>query len=261
MRDVVEVGGAVHTGIDRFDGHVVVRPVGPLSLSTALTVRTSLARHLAVAGAVLVDLSGLRLGRAAAVAVFPAALRATGGWPAARMVLFGADAEMRAALRTHHVPEWVPLAADRAAARLRLDSPPAAVTRHFDLADSPAAGSFARSVTHAACHDWRVPHLAPDAGLIAGELVMNAVEHARSSPRMTVGLRGTDMTVSVRDDDLRCPAVRPQLRCVGEPGGWGLLMVTALSTQWGVTTHDDGKTVWARLSTEAVQEEPDDLAR
>lgn len=252
MGEVVEVGGVVHTGVDRLDGHVVVRPVGPLSLSTAPLVGRSLLRLLVAGDAVLLDLSGLRLGRAPTVGVFAMALQAAGGWPAARLVLFGADALMEEALRARHVPERVPLVSDHAAARVRVESPPDVVTRHFDLTDSPVAGSFARSAAQAACHDWRVPHVASDARLIACELVMNAVEHAHSSPRMTVSLCRVDLTVSVRDDEIWCPTVRPQLRRVGEPGGWGLLMVTALATQWGVTTHDDGKTVWARLSTAAV---------
>ena len=106
---------------------------------------------------------------------------------------------------------------------------------------------LARSAAVDACRDWELPDLAPNAGLIAGELVLNAVEHARCPPQMTLTLHKTEITIGVRDD-LRCTPPRPQLRCVGQLGGWGLLMVTALATRWGVTLHDDGKTVWVDLA-------------
>jgi hypothetical protein len=122
------------------------------------------------------------------------------------------------------------------------------VHRHVSLPNFSGACVIARSAAVAACQDRELPDLAPHAGLISGELVLNALEHARCAPQMTLTLRKTGITTSIRDG-LRCIPPRPQLRCVGQSGGWGLLMVTALATRWGVTVHDDGKTVWVTLAS------------
>jgi hypothetical protein len=244
---VVEVGGTVQVEPQHVGDHTVVALSGPLSLSTAPRVGNALAKLLACGRPVLVDVGGLELGWRPAVEVFPAALRAGGGWPLARMTLFGADADLTEALHAVRADERVPLAGDYPAARMRVGVAPEVVHRHLDLPSFAGASVIARSAVVEACRDWELPDLASNTGLIAAELVLNAVEHAHCAPHMTLTLRRTEITVSVRDD-LRCTPPRPQLRCVGQPGGWGLLMVTALATRWGVTLHDDGKTVWAAFS-------------
>jgi hypothetical protein len=243
---VVEVGGTVQVESRHVDDHTLLSLSGPLSLSTAPRVGNTLTKLLARARPVVVDLSGLEVGWRPAVEVFSAALQAAGGWPLARMVLFGADAGMTEALHAARVDERVPLTGDHLAARRRVDAPPAVVHRHVSLPNFSGACVIARSAAVAACQDWELPDLAPNAGLISSELVLNALEHARCAPQMTLTLRNTEITISIRDG-LRCIPPRPQLRCVGQPGGWGLLMVTALATRWGVTVHDDGKTVWVTL--------------
>jgi hypothetical protein len=245
---MVEIGGVVHVDAQRADDHTLVSLVGPLSLSTTPQVGKVLLAHFAAGPPVLVDLSRLEPGWPPAVEVFHAALQAGGGWPLARLVLFAAEPAMVAALQALDVVERVPLANDYPAARARCADPPDVVDRYVNLVDDPTSARLARDAARAACHDWRIPHVAADLALIASELVINAVEHAYSAPRMTVSLEQSAVTVSVRDD-LPGAAPRPQLACVGAPGGQGLLMVTALSTRWGVIPHDDGKTVWARLST------------
>ena len=127
-----------------------------------------------------------------------------------------------------------------------VDSPPL-LERRFDLPCSAASGPFARSVAWNACQDWSLPDHAADLGAIARELVLNAVQHARSAPVMTIRPPGQEIVVSVRDG-LRCPPPRPQLSTADDPGGWGLWVVTGLATRWGVSEHDDGKTVWAALT-------------
>ncbi len=245
---VAEVGGEVREDVQRRHDHTVVRLDGPLSRSTAPDVGTVLFRLLTEGRAVLADVSGLRLGRAAAVEVFPMALHGGGGWPTARLVLFGADADLTAALEAAHVPERVPLATDHRAATARIDERPEVVHRHFHLLNRPASGRFARHAAETACSDWGIPHVAADLALIADELVTNVVEHTDSTASVAFSLRGSDVTVGVRDD-LPSSAPRPQLSCVGRPCGRGLQVVTALAAHWGVTQHEDGKTVWASLPT------------
>lgn len=243
----VQVGGSVRPVVERLGDDVVVRLGGDLSRSTAPVVARTLVPLLRGGAPVLADLSELSCGWTRGAGVFASSLEAAGGWPAARLVLFGADESLRAAMRTVRVPDRVPIVADRTAAREHRDVRPDEVRRHVQLGDGLTAGPAARSAAVAACHDWRVPHVASTAALIAGELVINAVRHARSAPRLTIGLEGGTVTVEVRDQ-LRGPAPRPQLRSVDRPDGWGLHMVSALAQRWGVIAHDDGKTVWAGVS-------------
>jgi hypothetical protein len=248
LRRGVQIGGSVRSVVEVLGDDVVIRLDGELSRSTAPAVARTLVPLLRKGEPVLADLAGLACGWARAAGVFPSALEAAGGWPAARLVLFGADAALTEAMRSMHVPERVPLVVDRAAARKHRDVRPAELCRYVVLSYGPTAGPSARSAAVAACHDWRVAHAASTAGLVAGELAINAVTHARSAPQLTISLEGPTVTVGVRDQ-LPGPAPRPQLRPVDRSGGWGLLMVAALATRWGVTAHDDGKTVWASVST------------
>ena len=83
--------------------------------------------------------------------------------------------------------------------------------------------------------------------LLTAELSANAIHHARTP--FTVGITHDDegmLTVEVHDHDSTLPVMAPY-----DPaalGGRGLLLVDALSREWGVTSvPDDGKTVWFRL--------------
>jgi anti-sigma regulatory factor (Ser/Thr protein kinase) len=89
--------------------------------------------------------------------------------------------------------------------------------------------------------------LLDDARLIVTELAANAILHARSPFSVTVHAHATGVRLSVRDRSAVRPIVRP-----GGPlaaSGRGLLLVAALSADWGVVVSADGKTVWADLRT------------
>jgi anti-sigma regulatory factor (Ser/Thr protein kinase) len=84
-----------------------------------------------------------------------------------------------------------------------------------------------------------------DARLVVTELAANAIVHARSPFSVTVHTHGSGARLSVRDSSAVRPTVRP---C--DPlatSGRGLLLVAALSADWGVVVTADGKTVWADL--------------
>lgn len=137
---------------------------------------------------------------------------------------------------------------------------PVVLQRRVDLPCSDASGPLARSVAWRACRDWSVPDSAADLGAIARELVLNAVQHACSAPVMTIGRSVQDIVVGVRDG-LRCPPPGPRLPTADDPAGWGLWVVTALATRWGVDEHDDGKTVWAALTLPVVRGEHSEVTR
>jgi anti-sigma regulatory factor (Ser/Thr protein kinase) len=86
------------------------------------------------------------------------------------------------------------------------------------------------------------------AELLTTELSANAIDHAGTP--FTVAVSHDDegmLTVEVHDHEPTLPVLVP-LDPLGERGR-GLLLVDAFSQEWGVTViHDDGKTVWFRLS-------------
>ncbi len=122
------------------------------------------------------------------------------------------------------------------------------------LACLPRSAALARQAARTTLECWGLPEdLASNAELIACELVTNAIRHAGlpdpQEPdhcRLTLRRPSPD-TVRVEVSD--SSTTRPMKREPGEDetGGRGLLLVEALSVDWGVTRRPAGKTVWALL--------------
>ena len=89
--------------------------------------------------------------------------------------------------------------------------------------------------------------------LLVSELVTNAVRHARSTSTLTVAVATGMIEVGVTDHG-RGRHLIPGPRGIGLPGatgplregGRGLLIVDALSEDWGVSGNGTGKQVWLR---------------
>src|SRR5581483_3449905 len=120
MSDVVEVA------VQPQSGYVVARLSGQLSLQTVAAARDALVELLGEAGCVVADLASLRLRDPECVAVFSAAAQQAGGWPRARLALFGAGPRMFAQLRWSRVREAVPVADGLYAALAAAGLPPGA---------------------------------------------------------------------------------------------------------------------------------------
>ncbi|WP_149179652.1 ATP-binding protein [Streptomyces sp. TRM49041] len=110
----------------------------------------------------------------------------------------------------------------------------------------PRSVGLARRELRAALAGWKLAAVEDAALLVLSELLTNAVRHAGVAgrpvetrfARMPCGLR-----IEVHDASERRP--RPTAR---EEGGWGLPLVAALATRWGVTGRaEGGKSVWAEL--------------
>ena len=231
----------------------VLRLRGRLSLRSNAQVREPIVKSLLSAGRVLVDVSSLRSTKNSYLSVFPAALAAAGGWPSARLVLFGADVVLHSALASAGIPETVPLAADLASARALVEHRPPLVRRHRELPRHFSAGAAGRQLVREACAEWLLPQdICETAELVATELVSNAVEHAHSSSRLTVTYTGALFRVSVRD---YWPASLPRPRPIdiGASRGRGLHLVAALAQTWHVDQHPNGKTIWANLRLDPPQ--------
>ena len=220
---------------------------GELSQRSAGQVSGAVSAALANSGRVLVDVSGLRVTWPPAVGLFGSILADMGGWPAVRLVLFGADAKLARALAALRVSATVPVAPDETTARQLLNRRPRVLARHLDLQQPRSATRRARIFVRAACADWRLDDIRDDATIVACELVDNAVLHAGPGYRLTLRYDAFGLTIAVRD---RRPDRLPQAPPDGPeapPNLSGLFLVAALSQEWGVIPRQDDKTVWAFL--------------
>jgi hypothetical protein len=221
---------------------------GELSRGSIASATGAVSKALIDEGWVLVDLSGLHITAALASQVFPSALMAAGGWPGARLVLFGADAELATSLATLRVMDTVPLAADEATARQLLQCRPPAVARHLDVDDEPFASRRARLFVKATCQDWELDAAAcDDAVLVASELVGNAAAHARTACGLDVRLDALGLTIAVHDHDYRGLLINPLACNSAGRRDHGLFLVASISRAWGVSPTENGKSVWALL--------------
>jgi anti-sigma regulatory factor (Ser/Thr protein kinase) len=80
--------------------------------------------------------------------------------------------------------------------------------------------------------------------LLASEVVANVVVHARTAMLVRAYVGMGCVRVEVTDDLPPDPTVRP-----GEGESYGLRLVEALATRWGVEPAADGKTVWFEVGS------------
>ncbi|OXM50662.1 ATP-binding protein [Amycolatopsis thailandensis] len=88
-----------------------------------------------------------------------------------------------------------------------------------------------------------------DTELLTTELVTNAHEHADGVAELRVSVASDRDVVRVEVDDRR-PHLRPRRVTKQDPTtphGRGLALVEAISTEWGVATGTEYKTVWAEI--------------
>jgi anti-sigma regulatory factor (Ser/Thr protein kinase) len=179
-------------------------------------------------------------------------VRAHGPVVAARMMSFralpGSGAATVASLRpsgTHASrPGGPPHSAHRSTPH---DRPVNGAHRELVLPADPTAPGMARAFLRSAAQEWGVDDdLAQDAAMVLTELVANAVDHARSESTLSLRVAHEGLCVAVRDAHPG-PVPRPAPIDPTAARGRGLQMVDALTTAWGVTSHDGGKTVWAVL--------------
>jgi anti-sigma regulatory factor (Ser/Thr protein kinase) len=140
---------------------------------------------------------------------------------------------------------------------------PVRTTRARLQADDTAPGR-ARAIIRAALTQWQLGHLSDYAEAIASEIVNNAADATAAATRpprapapITVHVSAQHGTLTIRVwDPLTTLPPRPQLPDDDAERGRGLMVVEALSDEWGSTrAPKDGKYVWARLS---LDRPPDD---
>jgi anti-sigma regulatory factor (Ser/Thr protein kinase) len=125
---------------------------------------------------------------------------------------------------------------------------------------------------------WDLDPILDDAQLALSELLANAVVHASSPITVAVSCAQSTLEVAVSDGSPLTPSPRPVrhdpagdieraaalIRSMSDPvddrdpglhvgpsgsvaGGRGLLLVEAISSDWGVSPHQGGKAVWFRM--------------
>lgn len=124
------------------------------------------------------------------------------------------------------------------------------------LPREPRSAEAARRLVRTALTVWGLDSLAADATLVITELVSNAVDHGRlPSIRVIVSRPSLNgVRVSVVDRSRTVPTLRAdsdgdRLR------GRGLVLVEALTEEWGTELYRWGKQVWGELRDGEQEEE------
>jgi hypothetical protein len=84
-----------------------------------------------------------------------------------------------------------------------------------------------------------------DSLIVVGELLENAYVHGGGPRQLRIHQAHDPCEVTVAVADIG--SGEPRLRAPGRGGGRGLLLVDQLCLDWGVSQHDEGKLVWARV--------------
>ena len=124
--------------------------------------------------------------------------------------------------------------------------------RHLTLSESDLAARQARDAVRNALTDWQLSSCLDDALLIASELVTNAATHGIGEVSLHLRVSGSLLRIEVHDEQVEA---LPETRAPGdtEPGGRGLHLVAALSSNWGGEVGAHTKTIWAEIPCGADQ--------
>lgn len=119
--------------------------------------------------------------------------------------------------------------------------------RRIRMAAVPAAAAEARGHVRAAISAWRVPVDLDAAVLLTSELVTNAIAAAPAG-EVTLSIRCADgrLRVEVHDTALSLPL--PGVAAADSEVGRGLMLVGALSAEWGFYRTPAGKAVYFTLA-------------
>ncbi|MFJ8822935.1 SpoIIE family protein phosphatase [Streptomyces sp. NPDC102467] len=116
----------------------------------------------------------------------------------------------------------------------------------WSLEAEPSEVSRARGLVRRQLAEWGLSSVEYAAELVVGELVTNAVRHARSGPVQLRLVRSGTLLCEVEDTDHTLPTLRGA--GPGDEFGRGLRIVAHLARAWGTSRTATGKTVWCELA-------------
>lgn len=127
----------------------------------------------------------------------------------------------------------------------KLGLPPESAGAAWTLTARPTAVAQARDLIRERLLGWELHGMADVVELLVSELVTNALRYGTAPFGVRMTRDAHSVMVEVSDGN---PTV-PRLRNVqfGDEGGRGLHLVDELSSDWGVRSRPQGKTVWFAL--------------
>jgi anti-sigma regulatory factor (Ser/Thr protein kinase) len=125
---------------------------------------------------------------------------------------------------------------------------------HLELAALPTAVPCARGHVRSVALEWGLADLADTAELVASEMATNAIQgsgrlRTAVTPvvRLWVTSDGVSMVIHVWDASDEMP-VRQEAG-PDDDSGRGLMIIDALSKDWGAFCEERGKVVWAMITS------------
>jgi DNA-binding NarL/FixJ family response regulator len=117
-----------------------------------------------------------------------------------------------------------------------------------ELSSDLIAPREARAVVRDLLQRWGFRDLVDEATLIVSELVANAVEHTGSLCAMVVNRTEGSIRIEVRDEAPHARVLQRHPGSAFAERGRGLMIVSALATEWGVDADERSKSVWVQLA-------------
>ena len=115
----------------------------------------------------------------------------------------------------------------------------------ISLSPDPRSPARARAFVLSTCTEWECESVTDTASLVVSELVTNALLHAGTGSELRLTRVGGSLLIGVIDAGGGSPDVFDAQ--TEDEHGRGLVLISALSTAWGVDGDDDRKTVWAQV--------------
>jgi anti-sigma regulatory factor (Ser/Thr protein kinase) len=123
------------------------------------------------------------------------------------------------------------------------------------LTPEPMSAVSAREFVELHLRTHGLGHLAEDLQLVASELATNAVTHARTPLLITLSRVDGSVLLVVEDSSASMPVRRSP--GAEDVGGRSLLLVAALSQDWGTSTDgNENRSVWASFPIGATGGRP-----